>query len=801
MGNAKYVGRVGALAVALGIGTAVATMPWVAVAEPSADSTSASDSSSSTASSAAESTSTGDAKPATSVDSSGGADTAADSGASNGDPRSGIVASSSAGVSEDEEAVVSTEAELTATPESPEPNVAEPATDLESSTPEQPLVPETPPPVTESVTLTEPSDNDDPAPAQPMTVHLPPAHAPAAKTDTADPDTGLHGFTNVGAADKQGAAMSVQSVWGIATASSAPATAMAAQLAPVAQAAPENPVAVVSDLVSGLLAWVGLGPSLNAPAAPVQSPGLLGLLAWIGHEIRRTFFNQTPTTAYDPVENSQAVDGVVTGDLHAVDPDGDPLSIHVTEGPQIGSVVVNPDGTFTYTPSAQLATTGGTDQFTVEVEDQGLHVHGLPGLLNLVTFGLLGDSGHHTTATVTLTVQPINQPPQAGNPAFTIDSVDPNTGVVIGTVNITDPDGDTLTYSLSGVPTEGSFTVNPSGQWTYIPSLDARLSATDINAAPADQQVSFSIVASDGLAITWVTVTAPVTPLATTTITVGEFPLEVAVSPDGTRAYVTNFNDNTVSVIDTATNGVIATVAVVNVPAGVAVSPDGTAYVTSIGNDNVSVIDPVTNAVVTTIGVGDGPVSVAVSPDGATAYVTNASGDSVSVIDTATNAVVATIGVGDNPFYVAVSPDGAHVYVANSDGDTVSVIDTATKAVVATIGVGDRPFRLAVSPDGATAYVSNGIASTLSVIDTATNTVTTTIPVAGGNVAVSPDGAHVYVTNQFGDSVSVIDTATNTVTANIAVGDNPRGVAISPDGTHLYVTSASDGSVTVITLG
>ena len=46
MGNAKYIGRVGALAVALGIGTAVATTPWVAVAEPAADSSSASDASS-----------------------------------------------------------------------------------------------------------------------------------------------------------------------------------------------------------------------------------------------------------------------------------------------------------------------------------------------------------------------------------------------------------------------------------------------------------------------------------------------------------------------------------------------------------------------------------------------------------------------------------------------------------------------------------------------------------------------------------------------------------------------------------
>src|SRR5215203_377109 len=78
MGNAKYVGRVGALAVALGIGTAVATTPWVAVAEPSADSSSASGSSSSDASTATDSTNTDDSKPAAPTNISGGAHTTPD---------------------------------------------------------------------------------------------------------------------------------------------------------------------------------------------------------------------------------------------------------------------------------------------------------------------------------------------------------------------------------------------------------------------------------------------------------------------------------------------------------------------------------------------------------------------------------------------------------------------------------------------------------------------------------------------------------------------------------------------------
>jgi YVTN family beta-propeller protein/VCBS repeat-containing protein len=810
MGNAKYVGRVGALAVALGIGTAVATTPWVAVAEPSTDSSSASDSSSSTA----ESTSTDDAKPAPAGDSSGGIDTAADSGISGGDPGSGIVASSggavtsssSAGVAAHKGPGVSTEGDEAATQESLEPIVADPATDdPESSTPEQPLVPETPPPITEPATVSEPSDDDGPAPAQQVTVDPPQAHALAAVTDTADPDAGLDALEDAGAAH-HATALSATSWSATAPASAVPAIAVATPLLPAAQAAPANPVAVVSDLVSGLLAWVGLGPSLNAPAAPVQSPGLLGLLAWIGHEIRRTFFNQTPTTAYNPAENSKTVDGdgsvtKVTGDLNAVDADGDPLVFTVTQTPQKGSVVVNPDGTFTYTPSAQLATTGGTDVFVVEVEDRGFHLHGLPGLLNLVTFGLLGDSSHGTTATVTLNVVSTNQPPQVGNPAVTIVNVDADTGVVTGKVNVTD--GDSLVYSLSGVPNEGSFSVDTSGVWTYTPSLDARLRATDINAIPADKQVSFGITVSDGLTYISVPITAPVTPLAIATIAVGDGPVGVAVSPDGATAYVTNFGDDEVSVIDTATNTVIDTITVGDGPVHVAVSPNGdTVYVTNFTAGTVSVIDTDTDAV-TTILVGNvAPEGVAVSPDGARVYVANRIAGTVSVIDTTTN-MIGTITVGDSPARVTVSPDGETVYVVNIGDNTVSVIDTDTDMVTATIPVGVGPFGVAVSPDSANAYVTNASLNTVSVIDTATHTVIATIPVgfAPEGVAVSPDGARVYVANQFGGTVSAIDTATNTVTATIAVGDNPRGVAVSPDGTSVYVVNIGDGSVSVITLG
>ncbi|MFD5428331.1 beta-propeller fold lactonase family protein, partial [Streptomyces sp. NPDC127084] len=132
-------------------------------------------------------------------------------------------------------------------------------------------------------------------------------------------------------------------------------------------------------------------------------------------------------------------------------------------------------------------------------------------------------------------------------------------------------------------------------------------------------------------------------------------PQVVAVSPDGTRAYVTNLSSNSVSVIDTATNTVSATIAAVGTPFGVAVSPDGTRiYVTNVGANTVSVIDTATNTVIATVAVGTEPFGVAVTPDGTRAYVTNGNATTVSVIDTATNTVIATVAVGTDPLGVAI---------------------------------------------------------------------------------------------------------------------------------------------------
>jgi len=75
-------------------------------------------------------------------------------------------------------------------------------------------------------------------------------------------------------------------------------------------------------------------------------------------------------------------------------------------------------------------------------------------------------------------------------------------------------------------------------------------------------------------------------------IRVDSGPTGVAVNPTGSRLYVANTLSNTVSVIDTATNGVVATIPVGDAPIGVAVAPDARrVYVANSASSSVSVID------------------------------------------------------------------------------------------------------------------------------------------------------------------------------------------------------------------
>lgn len=228
-------------------------------------------------------------------------------------------------------------------------------------------------------------------------------------------------------------------------------------------------------------------PLLGAGTPAPVNPFPLAILAWV-RRTQQVFDNKTPTvgastSVYD------ATSGTVRGLLGISDADGDRLAYTVTDAPDRGTVIINSDGTYIYTPNSATAEAGGTDTFTVRASDNtGFHFHGLASL-----FGL---NRHTATASVTVAVpaDPNEDPVRNPNSLPQVGAPDPLTGVVTGSVAgiVTDPDGDPIRYSSA----DPLVTVDAStGAFTFTPTPDVRHQAAFPGASPTRPVV---ISVSDG---------------------------------------------------------------------------------------------------------------------------------------------------------------------------------------------------------------------------------------------------------------------------------------------------------------
>ena len=164
------------------------------------------------------------------------------------------------------------------------------------------------------------------------------------------------------------------------------------------------------------------------------------------------------------------------------------------------------------------------------------------------------------------------------------------------------------------------------------------------------------------------------------------------MTPNGALVYVTHFNSDTVSVIDTSTQHCDGYCDCGRPPLWSSSDPKWRICLYSEPDQRNRLSHRHCYQYCYCYrDCGDLPAGAAVTPDSAFVYVTNVISNTVSVIDTSTNTVIDTVTVGGGPRGVAVTPDGASVYVANEMSDTVSVIDTSTNTVIDTVTVGDRP--------------------------------------------------------------------------------------------------------------
>jgi VCBS repeat-containing protein len=248
--------------------------------------------------------------------------------------------------------------------------------------------------------------------------------------------------------------------------------------------------------------------------------------------------NASPTAvddSYAGVEDTQLVVGAATGVLaNDSDPEGGPLSAVLLDSVDDGTLLLNPDGSFTYTPSPGFS---GNDRFRYRARDNG-------GALSAPT-------------TVTLAVSATNDAPVATADSYSVNegqtlNVPANNGVL---GNDTDPDGNTLTAVVVGGASSGTLTLQPNGSFSFVP-------AAGFNGA-----VTFTYQADDGtvrsntatVTITVIAVNDPPTAQPETYTTAEDTALAVAVA-NGVLANDTDPDAGTTltaAVIGAVTNGTL----------------------------------------------------------------------------------------------------------------------------------------------------------------------------------------------------------------------------------------------------
>ncbi len=277
-------------------------------------------------------------------------------------------------------------------------------------------------------------------------------------------------------------------------------------------------------------------------------------------------------------------------------------------------------------------------------------------------------------------------------------------------------------------------------------------------------------------------------------------------------AYVSSEKDNTLSVVDLATQAVTGTVTTCKRPRHMRTTPDGKQLVVACGDSGeADVIDLATRKSVGRIDLGDDPEIFDLSPDGKTLYVSNEEDAEIGVIDIASGKRSKAVKVGQEPEGVIVSPDGKRVYATSEVASMVHVIDTATGKVTHNIKVGKRPRRFAMTPDGSQLWVSNELGASVSVISTADNKVIETIKfsVKGArasditpvDVKISADGKRAYVGLGNANHVAFVDVATRKTTDLVLAGKRAWGLGLNKAQDRLFVANGLSDDLTVIDTG
>jgi YVTN family beta-propeller protein len=288
--------------------------------------------------------------------------------------------------------------------------------------------------------------------------------------------------------------------------------------------------------------------------------------------------------------------------------------------------------------------------------------------------------------------------------------------------------------------------------------------------------------------------------------------------------YATNEDSNDVSVIDGASNKVVATVPIGKRPRGLKLNPDGSRLYVAVSGapkcpptmddeeceklavdlsaDGIAEVDTTTHKLLRVLPSGLDPEQFDVNWATSLVYVANENANQASILNLAKGEILATVATGLEPEGVRVSPDGSVVYVTGEVDSDITVIDTASGTLKGKIKVGLRPRDITFSSDSRHAYVSNEIGASIAVIDVPTSKVLNTFALPEGSLpmglVLSADSQTLYIANGRAHTVLAMNVLDGSIEATVEAGQRPWGLAISPDGTKLFTANGPSNDVSVI---
>ena len=261
----------------------------------------------------------------------------------------------------------------------------------------------------------------------------------------------------------------------------------------------------------------------------------------------------------------------------------------------------------------------------------------------------------------------------------------------------------------------------------------------------------------------------------------GDLPLNIAISPSGKLAAITNNgeSDQTIQLVDIGREVILDSIIIRKAWLGLTFSDDGKYLYASGGNDNIIVRYAVLNnrlSVDDSISIGKAwpeEISVAgIALDDARnrMYVVTKENNSLYVLDTRSKKVVSKHPLDGEGYTCLLSPNHKVLYISCWGCDKVVMFDTELQKFSGTIGVGDNPNDMCITRNGKFLYVANANDNTVSVIDTKQLKVIETLNSAlypgsaegstTNSVALSSDEKTLYIANADNNCLAVFDVKT-----------------------------------------